>query len=111
MDSVTSPRVENGSFFSVNSSSRLRLSDEVDGSKAGKKKSGLANLVNSVLGSPRRINISSPANPVHVTHVGFDNETGTYTVRHLEFVSLALAHRHIGSSTGVATYTTAEWYL
>lgn len=45
-----------------------------------RKKSGFSSFMNSVLGSPRRINISNPENPVHVTHVGFDNETGQFTV-------------------------------
>jgi hypothetical protein len=45
-----------------------------------RKKSGFSNFMNSVLGSPRRINISNPENPVHVTHVGYDNETGQFTV-------------------------------
>ncbi|KAI9810115.1 MAG: signal transducing kinase of the PAK [Phylliscum demangeonii] len=44
-----------------------------------RKKSGFSGFVNSVLGSPRRINISKPENPVHVTHVGYDNETGQFT--------------------------------
>ncbi|EEP76317.1 serine/threonine-protein kinase PAK 3 [Uncinocarpus reesii 1704] len=45
----------------------------------GRKKSGFSNFVNSMLGSPRNIKISAPENPVHVTHVGFDNETGQFT--------------------------------
>ena len=46
-----------------------------------KKKSGFSSFMNSVLGSPRNVKISAPENPVHVTHVGFDNETGQFTVR------------------------------
>jgi hypothetical protein len=34
-----------------------------------------------MLGSPRRPTISTPTNPMHVTHVSIDNETGDYTVR------------------------------
>lgn len=45
-----------------------------------RKKSGFSQFLNSVLGSPRRINISHPENPVHVTHVGYDSETGQFTV-------------------------------
>ncbi|KAL8718676.1 MAG: hypothetical protein Q9225_004212 [Loekoesia sp. 1 TL-2023] len=44
-----------------------------------RKKSGFSSFVNSVLGSPRTVKISAPGNPVHVTHVGFDNETGQFT--------------------------------
>ncbi|KZF21127.1 Pkinase-domain-containing protein [Xylona heveae TC161] len=60
-----------------------RYSDEANGSKGpvpfGRKKSGFSSFMNSMLGSPRRINISAPENPVHVTHVGYDNETGQFT--------------------------------
>lgn len=44
-----------------------------------RKKSGFSGFMNSVLGSPRTVKISAPGNPVHVTHVGFDNETGKFT--------------------------------
>ncbi|KAI4141120.1 MAG: hypothetical protein LQ341_003606 [Variospora aurantia] len=44
-----------------------------------RKKSGFSSFVNSVLGSPRTVKISAPGNPVHVTHVGYDNETGQFT--------------------------------
>ncbi|EGD86785.1 STE/STE20/PAKA protein kinase [Trichophyton rubrum D6] len=44
-----------------------------------RKKTGFSNFVNSMLGSPRNIKISAPENPVHVTHVGFDNQTGQFT--------------------------------
>jgi p21-activated kinase 1 len=36
---------------------------------------------NMLLGSPRTIKISLPGNPIHLTHVGYDNETGQFTVR------------------------------
>ena len=63
--------------------SSKRYSDEVNSrrsSAALKKKSGFTNFVNSVLGSPRNVKISAPENPVHVMHVGVDNETGQFTV-------------------------------
>ncbi|KAI9835901.1 MAG: hypothetical protein M1819_001799 [Sarea resinae] len=59
-----------------------RYSDEGNGLKGLgtiKKKGGFSSFMNSVLGSPRRINISAPENPVHVTHVGYDNKTGQFT--------------------------------
>ena len=61
-----------------------RYSDEASGGRNSapwKKKSGFSSFMNSVLGSPRTVKISHPENPVHVTHVGFDNDTGQFTVR------------------------------
>lgn len=49
-------------------------------SAALKKKGGFSSFMNSVLGSPRNVKISAPENPVHVMHVGVDNETGQFTV-------------------------------
>ncbi|KAA6413586.1 MAG: STE STE20 PAKA kinase [Lasallia pustulata] len=59
-----------------------RYSDDANGGKNSlpwRKKSGFSTFMNSVLGSPRNVKISLPENPVHVTHVGFDNETGQFT--------------------------------
>ena len=67
----------------VSVSSSKRYSDEAGKNSAPwKKKSGLSSFIGSVLGSPRSnsVKISHPENPVHVTHVGFDNETGQFTV-------------------------------
>ncbi|KAK0857714.1 signal transducing kinase of the PAK [Friedmanniomyces endolithicus] len=41
------------------------------------RRRGLASFFN--LSSPRRPAISAPENPVHVTHVGYDQETGEFT--------------------------------
>lgn len=57
---------------------RQRYSDEVKETKVLKKKSGFSSFFN--LSSPRRPAISAPENPVHVTHVGYDQETGEFTV-------------------------------
>ena len=65
---------------SATSSSSKRYSDEARNLAPWKKKGGFSTFVNSVLGSPRNVKISAPENPVHVTHVGFDNETGQFTV-------------------------------
>ncbi|KAI9709656.1 MAG: hypothetical protein M1812_007634 [Candelaria pacifica] len=73
---ATPPRSENGT------TSPKRYSGDASGLKSGtvfRKKSGFSSFMNSMLGSPRRINISAPENPVHVTHVGFDSETGQFT--------------------------------
>ena len=63
-------------------STSKRYSDEARNSTPWKKKSGISSFIGSVLGSPRSnsVKISAPENPVHVTHVGFDNETGQFTV-------------------------------
>ncbi|CAI7638214.1 unnamed protein product [Penicillium pancosmium] len=47
--------------------------------KRQSKKASFSSFVNSMLGSPRNIKISAPENPVHVTHVGYDNQTGQFT--------------------------------
>ena len=63
-----------------------RHSDESNGvssnrkaSRWGKKK-GISGVIDSMLGSPRKIEISAPENPIHLTHVGYDNDTGQFTV-------------------------------
>ncbi|RHZ63361.1 signal transducing kinase of the PAK [Aspergillus turcosus] len=63
------------------STSTKRHSDEANGTKVfgRSKKSSFSSFVNSMLGSPRGIKISAPENPVHVTHVGYDNRTGQFT--------------------------------
>lgn len=71
---ITPPRSDTGLTASK------RYSDEARTSGLWRKKSGFSSFVNSVLGSPRAVKISAPGNPVHVTHVGFDNETGQFTV-------------------------------
>ncbi|KAL8860560.1 MAG: hypothetical protein Q9178_002912 [Gyalolechia marmorata] len=70
---ITPPRSD------TNLTASKRYSDEGKTSAPWRKKSGFSSFVNSVLGSPRQVKISAPGNPVHVTHVGFDNETGQFT--------------------------------
>jgi hypothetical protein len=77
MDRVTPPRSETSS--SGTKSPRQRYSDEAK-PDFGKKKGMFASFLNGVKGSPRRPTISSPVNPTHVTHVSFDQDTGTLTV-------------------------------
>jgi p21-activated kinase 1 len=50
-------------------------------SGGAKKKGAFSTFVSSMLGSPRRPTISTPTNPMHVTHVSIDNQTGEFTVR------------------------------
>ncbi len=75
MEDIASPHGELGGR-----SPRQRLSDEVKDTKALKKKSGFSTFMNTLVGTPRRPAISAPENPVHVTHVGYDQETGEFTV-------------------------------
>jgi p21-activated kinase 1 len=77
---VTSSPTEIGSLSSA--SSVKRYSDEASGPKTRwrKKSTGISGFMSSVLGSPRNVKISAPENPVHMIHVGYDNETGQFTV-------------------------------
>jgi p21-activated kinase 1 len=56
-----------------------RNSAEAKPSSTGKK-GGFSRFMSGVLGSPKRVEISSPSNPVHLTHVGFNFVTGEFTV-------------------------------
>lgn len=87
INNVTPPESEAGT------STSKRYSDEAKNATPWKKKSGISSFIGSVLGSPRSnsVKISAPENPVHVTHVGFDNETGQFTVR-LIFLLLPLLY-------------------
>ena len=74
---LTPPRADNALTISSK-----RYSDEANGGKTRwRKKSGISGFVNSVLGSPRNVKIGAPENPIHMIHVGYDNETGQFTVR------------------------------
>jgi p21-activated kinase 1 len=75
MDDINAPRGELGA-----KSPRQRLSDEAKEGKPVKKKTGFSSFVNNLVGTPKRPAISAPENPVHVTHVGYDQETGEFTV-------------------------------
>lgn len=67
-----------------------RYSDEAKNAAPWKKKGSFSSFMNSVLGSPQNFKISNPKNPVHVTHVGFDNETGQFTVSMKPFFAASL---------------------
>ena len=63
-----------------------RYSDEGDTAKkrysgGAKKKGAFSSFMSNLVSSPRRPTISTPTNPMHVTHVSIDNETGEFTVR------------------------------
>ncbi|KAG9242796.1 BcSTE20, mitogen-activated protein kinase [Calycina marina] len=76
MEKVT-PRISENQLITPK-----RYSDETKESKPGvtRKQSGLKSMLGSMgLISPRGPKISAPENPVHVTHVGYDNTTGQFT--------------------------------
>lgn len=78
MNEKTPPRVGENQLISPK-----RYSDESKEPKQGmiRKKSGFSGFMSSIgVSSPRGIKISAPENPVHVTHVGYDNQTGQFTV-------------------------------
>ncbi|KAL9094890.1 MAG: hypothetical protein Q9165_002839 [Trypethelium subeluteriae] len=77
METATPPRSDNGTR-----SPRQRYSDEANGNSGSaklRKKSGISNVLDKFLSSPRKPQISAPENPVHVTHVGYNEETGEFT--------------------------------
>lgn len=97
----TPPRSENGTL------SPKRFSGEAQTFKPSglRKKSGFSSFVNSMLGSPRTIKISAPENPMHMIHVGFDNETGQFTVSNENSqLRPCAANDVLGSSTRLAAY-------
>ena len=108
-NTVTPPKPDSGT-----NSPRNRLSD--DGRMM--KKRSVFGFMNNVIPSPRKLTVSHPINPVHVTHVGFDQETGSYTVglffhcfllRHDVIASICLQSPRVGSPPGLAANFTAKW--
>lgn len=79
MNEKTPPRISENQLITPK-----RYSDESNKEpKPGviRKQSGLKSIFGSMgLMSPRGPKISAPENPVHVTHVGYDNQTGQFTV-------------------------------
>ncbi|RMZ92400.1 hypothetical protein DV736_g374, partial [Chaetothyriales sp. CBS 134916] len=76
MMEATPPRSENG----TRSPQRLSGDPQPTRPSLGMyKKSGFSSFVSSMLGSPRTIKISAPENPLHMIHVGYDNDTGQFT--------------------------------
>jgi p21-activated kinase 1 len=76
------PRVDTSSGTNI---AGKRFSDEGKEPRiAGvlRKKSGFSTFMTSLVSSPKKPTISAPENPVHVTHVGYDSNTGQFTVSH-----------------------------
>ena len=57
--------------------------------------------MNNLVGTPRKPTISAPENPVHVTHVGYDQNTGEFTVRSSLDMKNEAARCYIGVSSCV----------
>jgi p21-activated kinase 1 len=89
------PRVDTSS--SGTNIAGKRFSD--DGGKEARiagvlrKKSGFSTFMTSLVSSPKKPTISAPENPVHVTHVGYDSNTGQFTVGSPLFSSFSIMHR------------------
>lgn len=62
-----------------------RMSDELTNNSGGKGRwkktsNGISTFVKDLVGSPRgNLKISAPENPIHMIHVGYDNDTGKFT--------------------------------
>jgi len=75
-------------------SPRQRYSDEARETNKLKKKSGFSSFMNNLVGTPRKPTISAPENPVHVTHVGYDQNTGEFTGLPREWQKNTQSKRH-----------------
>jgi p21-activated kinase 1 len=71
-------------FSTSNSSAGLISSSSMNGSRlrnstANKGKKGMLGFMSELLNSSKRPEISTPYDPVHLTHVGFNTSTGEFT--------------------------------
>jgi p21-activated kinase 1 len=83
-----------------------------------RKKSGFSGFVSGLVGTPKKPIISAPENPVHVTHVGYDSNTGQFTVSFLSDksqygiqvgVSVADVDPALGTTQRMAAINQREW--
>lgn len=108
MNEKNGPKVSENQLISPK-----RYSDESRDPKAGmiRKKSGFSGFMNSIgVGTPRGIKISAPENPVHVTHVGYDNQTGRFTVSLVTAVCSRIL-TGVGFAYGVAANIGRQWRI
>jgi len=68
----------NSEKTAIDATAATSLSEEAKPPTTAKKTS-FSRFVNSVLGSPKKVEISGPSNLVHLTHVGFNFDTGEFT--------------------------------
>ncbi|KAK8210731.1 serine/threonine-protein kinase ste20 [Phyllosticta capitalensis] len=75
MEAMTAPKSDDHKRLSGDQKlSKLARPDALK-----KTKTGFSSFVSGLVGSPRRPTISTPTNPLHVTHVSIDNDTGEFT--------------------------------
>ena len=106
MNEKSGPKVSENQLISPK-----RYSDESRDPKAGmiRKKSGFSGFLNNIgVGTPRGIKISAPENPVHVTHVGYDNQTGRFTVSRAYYVELQIL-MEVGTTDRMAANIGRQW--
>ena len=63
------------SSFTTNGTGTMRARSAT----VNKGKKGMLGFVSDLLGSNKRVEISTPYDPVHLTHVGFNTSTGEFT--------------------------------
>lgn len=87
MNEKMTPRVGENQLISPK-----RFSDESKEPKSGmiRKKSGFSSLMTRIGLEKQGVKISAPENPVHVTHVGYDQDTGQFTVSFITAYSFCL---------------------
>lgn len=59
----------------VNTNTRIRSRSGT----ASKAKKGVLGMMSEMFNTPKRVEISTPFDPVHLTHVGFNSSTGEFT--------------------------------
>ncbi|THG99805.1 hypothetical protein EW026_g2609 [Hermanssonia centrifuga] len=70
------PPIPDSSPSAIQSGSSIRSRS---GTAATKSKKGMFNFMSDFLNSSKRVEISTPYDPVHLTHVGFNSSTGEFT--------------------------------
>lgn len=70
----SAPSQEYNSISAFNTGPRSRSNTNVKG-----KKGGMLSFMSDFLNQSKRIEISTPYDPVHLTHVGFNSSTGEFT--------------------------------
>ena len=70
------PSVDSPAAVPVQTASGIRSRS---GTTATKSKKGMFNFMSDLLNSSKRPEISTPYDPVHLTHVGFNTSTGEFT--------------------------------
>jgi len=73
VDSPSTPQLP--SSFTTNGTGTTRARSAT----VTKGKKGMLGFVSDLLGSNKRVEISTPYDPVHLTHVGFNTSTGEFT--------------------------------